>query len=185
MVQPTRTRIAAEEYFQLPEYEQHDLIQLIDGEVIIGMAPIPKHQDIVRDILFLFTLVSRNKGGITYASPIEVFLDQHNVFEPDVLFLKPDSECTVGDKRLTGAPDLVVEVLSPSTAKHDRKQKHTAYEQHGVKEYWIVDPAHEVIEVWTLNDGGEFDGPSVYDKEDTFTSRVLDEKIKLKEIFRD
>ena len=67
MVQPTRTRIAAEEYFQLPEYEQHDLIQLIDGEVIIGMAPIPKHQDTVRDILFLFTLVSRNKGGITYS----------------------------------------------------------------------------------------------------------------------
>lgn len=185
MVQPTKTRIAAEEYFQLAEYEQHDLIQLIDGEVISGMPPVPRHQSIVGEILFLFLTIVKAKGGKAFTSPIEVFLDQHNVFEPDVLFLRPDSRCEVGDKRLQGAPDLVVEVLSPGTAKHDRKQKFAAYEKHGVTEYWIVDPVHQVIEVWTTGDEDTFDGPHVYDGEDTFKSSVLDEQVEVKAIFRE
>ena len=61
--------------------------------------------------------IARKLGGKALTSPIEVYLDENNVFEPDVIYLKPDSQCTVGEKRLTGAPELVVEVLSPSTAK--------------------------------------------------------------------
>jgi Uma2 family endonuclease len=183
MIQPTRTRITAAEYYQLPEYDQHDLIQLIDGEVIVGMPPIPKHQRIVREILVLVTLLARKIGGEAYTAPIEVYLDERNIFEPDVLYLKPDSRCTVGEKRLTGAPDLVVEVLSPATAKHDRQQKYQAYQQHGVGEYWIVDPVHDVIEVWTLGDDGLFKRQGVFGREDTFTSSTLGEKVTMQEIF--
>jgi Uma2 family endonuclease len=183
MNQPTRTRITAIDYYQLPEYDQHDLIQLIDGEVIVGMPPIPKHQRIVREILVLLALLARKKGGEAYTAPIEVYLDERNIFEPDVLYLKPDSQCIVGEKRLTGAPDLVVEVLSPTTAKHDRQQKYQAYQQHGVDEYWIVDPVYEVIEVWTLGDDGLFQRQGVFGREDTFTSATLGEKVTMQEIF--
>jgi len=179
----TPTRISAEEYFQLPEYEEHTLIQLIDGEVIISMAPILKHQDIVREIIVLFAILSRQKGGKAYPAPTEVYLDKHNIYEPDVLYLKPDTQCVMDEKRLIGAPDLVVEVLSPGTAKYDRDAKFQAYQKHEVNEYWIIDPAHDLIEVWTLNESGKFAKLGVFDKSDTFQSITLDEKITVKTIF--
>ena len=182
MVQPTRTRINATDYFNLADYKEHNLIQLIDGEVIIAMPSIPKHQDVVREILVLLTLIARKIGGKAFDSPIEVYLDENNVFEPDVLYLTVDSQCTIGEKRLTGAPELVVEVLSPSTAKYDRQQKYQAYEKHGVNEYWIVDPVHETIEVWTLNKDGKFERQGAY-ADDKFKSATLGEEVDVKAIF--
>lgn len=183
MAQSTQVRITASEYFQRPEYAEHDLIQLIDGEVVIGMPPVPKHQDIVREILIMFGLTARQKGGKAYASPIEIYLDEHHVYEPDVLYLKPDSACEVGEKRLTGPPDLVVEVLSPSTAKYDRYSKYQAYERFGVGEYWIVDAANELIEVWTRDDDGRFEQVGGFARGDTFKSITLDQDVEVAAIF--
>ena len=185
MVESTQTRLSAAGYFTLPEYETHDLIQLINGEVVIGMPPVLKHQDIVREILILFALIARKVGGKAYDSPIEVRLDEHNVFEPDVLYIKPDNLAITqqDEKRIIGAPNLVVEVLSPGTAKIDRQQKYQAYEQHGVGEYWIVDPVHETIEVWTHGEDNLFKRQGVYATEDTFTSSTLAEKVTVKTIF--
>lgn len=183
MVQPTRTRITTTDYFKSADYEQHDLIQLIDGEVIFDMPPIPKHQRIVREILILLSLIARQKGGEALSSPIEVYLDENNVYEPDVLYLTENSQCIVGEKRLRGAPELIVEVLSPSTAKYDRQQKYHAYEKHSVAEYWIVDPVHETIEVWTLNQDGKFERRGAYADDDSFKSVTLNENIDVKVIF--
>lgn len=182
MVQPVQTRLSATQYYQLPEYKQHNLIELINGEVVIGIPPIPKHQRIVREILYFLTTMARQKGGEALSSPIEVYLDEHNIYEPDVLYLVLDSGCDVGDKRLTGAPDLVVEVLSPSTAKYDRQQKFQAYQLYSVPEYWIVDPVHEVIEVWVL-EGERLNLMGAYDEKDTFKSHILDENVQVKPIF--
>ncbi|MCI0712740.1 MAG: Uma2 family endonuclease [Chloroflexi bacterium] len=185
MVQPTRTGIKASEYYQLAEYQQHELIQLINGEVIIGMPPVLKHQDIVREILILLALIARRLGGKAYASPIEVHLDDNNVFEPDVLYIQSDNLTItqLDEKRIMGAPDLVVEVLSPGTAKFDRQEKYQAYEKHGVHEYWIVDPVHEVVEVWNLSADGRYTRQGAFAGEDSFESAVLDESISVKAIF--
>lgn len=183
MVQPSRIRVSASDYFQLPDYENHDLIQLIDGEVVISIPPIPKHQALVGEVLFLFMTVARQVGGQAFTAPIEVYLDEDNVFEPDILYLRPDSACQVGEKRLIGAPDLVVEVLSPSTAKFDRQEKYEAYQKHGVGEYWIVDPVHEIIEVWTLNNG-KFLRQGAYGIDDEFASRTLKLQVAVNSIFR-
>ena len=185
MVQPTRTRIAASEYYQLPEYEQYDVIQLINGEVVIGMPPILKHQDIVREILILLAIIARKLGGKAYNSPIEVRLDNHNIFEPDVLYIQPDNLAITqqDEKRIVGAPNLVVEVLSPGTAKFDRQEKYQAYEKHGVDEYWIVDPVYEVIEVWNLGEDGTYIRQGAFADNDIFESAVLGEPISVKAIF--
>lgn len=180
-VQP-KIRITATEYFQSAEYDQHDLIQLIDGEVLVSVPPIPRYQAIVSEILFIFMTIAKQKGGKAFTSPIEVYLDDHNVYEPDVLYLVPNTTCQVGEKRLTGAPDLVVEVLSPSTAKFDRLEKYQAYEQYGVREYWIVDPVYSVLEVWTLEDA-TFKRQGVYAREDRFQSHVLAEIVVVKDVF--
>jgi len=180
-IQPI-AKMTAESYFQLDDYQEHDLIQLINGEVLIGMPPIPKHQRIVREILVMLTLLAREVGGEALDSPIEVYLDEYNVYEPDVLYMSPDSNCTVKGKRLEGAPELIVEVLSPSTAKYDKREKYAGYEQHGVQEYWIVDPVHELIDVWTL-DAGKFVHQGAYSAEDKFTSVVLKSDVEVKPLF--
>ena len=184
MAHPTKTRLKAAEYYQLPDYAEHDLIQLIDGEVVIAMPPIPRHQTIVGEILFLLMTHAKKSGGQAFTAPIEVYLDEHNIFEPDVLYLSPDTTCKVEEKRLVGAPDLVVEVLSPGTAKFDRQEKYQAYQQNGVREYWIVDPAHETVEVWTLQ-AGEFARQGAYAVEDTlyWAWRFSKERI-LRELFQ-
>lgn len=179
----TSTRITAEEYYQLPEYEEHTLIQLIDGEVVISATPFPRHQRIVGNVLIMFMTIYKNKGGEAFQIPIELYLDEYNIFELDVLYLKPDSKCTVGEKRLNGAPDLVVEVLSPGTAKYDRDAKKRAYQKHGVTEYWIVDPAHEALEVLQLNESGQFEELGVFAGDDSFQSLPLDESVSVKAIF--
>lgn len=184
MVQPTRTRIRAAEYYDLPEYQQHDLIQLIDGEVVIGMPPILKHQTIIKKILLLLAQVEAQKGGIAYTAPTEVRMDDENIFEPDVLYITPEnlSIAQQDEKRILGAPDLVVEVLSPSTAKYDRQEKYLAYERHGVREYWIIDPLHDVIEVW-VSESGHFQRQGAYAGEEAFVSRTLGKTISVKDIF--
>lgn len=176
-IQPT-TRITAESYFQLDEYQEHDLIQLINGEVVIGMPPIPKHQRIVREILVMLTLLARKIGGEALDSPIELYLDEYNIYEPDVLYMSVDSHCEVKGKRLEGAPELVVEVLSPSTAKYDKREKYVAYEE----QYWIVDPVHDLIDVWALQNG-KFVHQGAYSVDDTITSVVLATDIVVATIF--
>ncbi len=183
MAQPTKMRITADAYYQLPAYTETDLIQLIDGEVIIGMPPIIKHQRIVGKILFLLMTIANKIGGEALTAPTEVYLDTHNIYEPDVLYLRPDSDCVVEEKRIKGAPDLVVEILSPSTAKYDREQKYRTYQQHGVGEYWIVDPIHETIEVWTLGEAGLFKRQGAYWADDTFESVMLAEDVPVKGLY--
>lgn len=170
-VQPI-TRIDAEAYYQLSEYAEYELIELIDGEVIIGVPPNPKHQTSVGESFFILMTYAKASGGKAFTSPIEVYLDPYNIYEPDVLYLKPDSSCVVEETRLRGAPDLVVEVLSRSTAKNDRERKFRAYQKFGVREYWIIDPIHAYLEVYILEDG-LFTKLGTFVSGDTFASPVL------------
>lgn len=182
MAQPTRTRIHAEQYYQRPDYHQNTLIELIDGEVLTPMPPIPRHQAIVIAILSLLIPLAKQRGGKVLTAPVEVYLDEHNIYEPDVLYLSPTTRCKIEEKRLVGAPDLVIEVLSPSTARYDRQEKYRAYERHGVGEYWIVDPVYEMVEVWKYAEG-RFDRLGAYAGEEPFTSPVLGETISVQAIF--
>jgi len=177
MAQTVRNLVMAEEYFQLAEYAERDAIELIHGEVFLPVPPTPQHQRIVREILVWLTQLARARGGEAFAAPVELMLDNANVYEPDVLYLRPDSRCVVSEKRLIGAPDLVVEVLSPSTAKRDRQDKYAAYEQHGVSEYWLVDPLYGVMECWARNEQGVFQRLGVFSVDESFSSPTLNETI--------
>lgn len=180
-----RTRTTAAEFYNLPEYEEHDLIQLIDGEVIITVPPVPRHQDIVLSTAFVFKLHAKVHGGKAYVAPVQLYLDEYNIYEPDVLYLSPDSRCVVEEKRLVGPPDLVVEVLSPGTAKHDRQKKYLSYERHGVREYWIMDPIHIYLEVWVLRNDA-FVKLGTYGPGDAFESTVLSgTTIEVSQLFED
>src|SRR5687768_16231992 len=126
-----RTRMTADEFFQLPETMQPT--ELIDGELIASPTPTPKHQLAVGAF---FTLIhGLIPDGVVLFAPLSVYLDEENIPEPDVMWVAENSRCVITEKRLEGPPDLIVEVFSPGTAKRDKRDKFKLYEKHGVREY--------------------------------------------------
>jgi Uma2 family endonuclease len=172
MLEAIRSRINAEAFFELPETTQS--IHLIDGEIIDMGTPTPAHQDIVLSLGILLRPRAKALGGRVFVAPLEVYLDEYNVPQPDIAVILPNSRCEVTPKRLVGAPDVVVEVLSPGSVRMDRKIKFELYERHGVREYWLVDPAEALIEVSVMHDA-RLQRHGVYGNDETFTSPLLGE----------
>lgn len=160
--------MTAAEFFELPESDQQ--LELIEGEVIALPTPIPNHQ---RRVGRLYRLIDDLKpDGEVFIAPLEVYLDAHNVPQPDIVWVASSSRCRVTDKRLEGPPDLVVEVLSPGTELKDRRDKFNLYQRFGVREYWLVDPVENFIEVYRLQDGA-FVRQGVYGPDESFESAAL------------
>ena len=130
--------------------------QLIGGELIITPTPTPYHQRISRRIEFLLIqYVEGNNLGEVFDSPIDVYFEQTETYQPDVIFISKERLDIIKETRLEGAPDLVIEILSPATAYYDLRKKFKIYEKYRVKEYWIIDPEEKNIEVY-VNKGNKF-----------------------------
>ncbi|MHA6484983.1 Uma2 family endonuclease [Paenibacillus sp. strain BS8-2] len=133
--------------------------EVIDGEIInMTPSPTPKHQDILGGLYSEFRSYLKGKACKVFISPIDVCLfssndtdesDIQDWLQPDLLIICDSNK--IREKRITGAPDFIIEVLSPSTTKVDRVLKYNAYAKAGVKEYWIVDPYHEFVESFILH----------------------------------
>lgn len=150
MLTQTQAKLDVKTFFEL-ELEEDFFYELIDGEIVRKKAPNPKHQRVVlRLSSILHLLVEKKDLGEVYTSPIDVFFDEYNSTQPDILFVKKERNFIITNNGIEGAPDLVVEVLSPSTYRYDRKEKMTIYKQFGVKEYWIIDPNNKAVEVYIL-----------------------------------
>jgi Uma2 family endonuclease len=134
---PPRTIL--EVFKMLPEGTR---AELIEGILYMSPAPFLDHQDASITIgSLLFTFVRKQKLGRVFAAPIDVFLDHENVFQPDIIFVSKSNQTILRKEGVFGAPDLVIEILSPGTRKFDLVKKKKIYEKSGVKEYWVVDPA--------------------------------------------
>ena len=139
---------------EIPDYEQHFTFELIDGMIVKRGAPSIKHQQAV-GVLYarLQIFVSEKQLGNAYPAPIDVFFDDGNGFQPDICFVSKDRSFLLDNGQyINGAPDLVVEVLSPGTGKNDRMTKKDVYERYAVKEYWIIDPIYHMVEVCVMRD---------------------------------
>lgn len=162
-------RVTADEYFQLPQTNLP--AELIDGEVYQTPAPELEHQRLVLRIAT--EIQKRIANGEVFVAPVDVYLDDLNIVQPDVLWISENSQCVpVEGKHLRGAPDLVVEVFSPGTALRDKREKFRLYEKRGTREYWMVDPQEQYIEVWLLTERG-FARQDVYGPGESFTSPLL------------
>jgi Uma2 family endonuclease len=136
-ISPPRTILQA--YRSLPE---GTLAQLIQNQIIMSPAPLDRHQRISMELSSeLVYHVKRNKLGTVRYAPYDVYLDLQNAFQPDIIFISNEQKHLIDKDGFYGAPALVIEILSPSTAKYDLEEKKDIYERYGVKEYWIVDPA--------------------------------------------
>ena len=141
-----------EDYLATPDDERYELL---DGDLIMVAAPNLKHQRVSARLHTQMGrfIEDRALGTLLYA-PCDVVLSDTDVVQPDLLFVSREREHLLSDgEKVRGAPDLVVEILSPSSADRDRGAKRDLYGAHGVKEYWLVDPIAETISIHRLRGG--------------------------------
>ena len=164
------TQHTYKDYLETPDDERWELL---NGELVMAPSPRRMHQDVSGNLYFLLRLFVDQMGlGRVYAAPFDVVLSETNVVQPDLLFVSNQREAILTDDNVTGAPDLVVEVLSPSTASRDWRIKLDLYAQHGVREYWVVDPDGQRIWVMAGHDG-DLNEVANYGRGDVLTSPTL------------
>lgn len=125
--------------------------EIIEGEHLMSPSPRIPHQEIVgRLYLHLFQYIQKKQSGQIFVSPVDVVFHESDVCVPDLVFVSNENLAIVKEENIQGAPDLVIEVLSPGSEKRDREVKYKRYAYYGVKEYWIADPDRRLVEVYDL-----------------------------------
>src|SRR4030067_3285947 len=140
------------DYERLPEGAPY---QLIGGELVMTPSPVPYHQILIgRIFLKLSKYVEENSLGIVDLAPLDVYFSETDTYQPDIMFISKERLNIIGEKKIEGPPDLIIEILSPQTAYYDLRTKKDTYEKSGVKEYWIVDPLQKTIEAFFNKEDG-------------------------------
>ena len=184
MTQPKpRTKLTVADYMNTPDDVR---CQLIDGELILAPSPTTRHQRIsLRLAVELTQHIERTGLGEACIAPLDVVFPDREVYQPDILFVSNERRGIITEANIQGAPDLVVEILSPSTQRHDRGHKQNVYAERGVREYWIVDPDARTLEVLSAGANG-WTPTTTFSAEDVLVSPLLPGlSIDLGQVFAD
>ena len=140
-------RLTYDDYCNTPDDERWELI---DGELFMAPSPTTRHQVVLLQLFRpLADFVDAATLGTVFVAPLDVVLSDTSVLQPDIIFISTARTHIITQANIQGAPDLVVEVLSPSTAARDWRAKHDLYSQHGIREYWIVDT--DAQRIWVMS----------------------------------
>ncbi len=157
------------DFMQLPEGAP---FELQNGKLIYIASPKTLHQLILGNIFnYLFFFVKQQKLGKVFSSPMDVHFDEKNIVQPDILFVSKERNAIIKDW-IFGAPDLAVEIFSPSTKRNDKKNKFNLYQKHGVLEYWLVDTELKTVEVHVLKEK-KYALKGIYKAGDSLKSNVV------------
>jgi len=147
-----KVRFTYQDYLLLPYDKRYELIE---GDLHRVPAPLTNHQKVSRNLQrILWEFVQKNGLGEVLYAPVDVVLSSEDVVQPDILFIAKERLAILTEKNVRAAPDLVIEILSPSSKEWDLEIKRKLYEKYGVREYWIVDPEAQTVEVLQLTDDG-------------------------------
>ena len=170
------------DYLTYPEDERWEIF---DGVPYMQAAPTPIHQEISMELSKQIAVYLTDKTCKIYPAPFCVRLTQgvyeenekdvKNIVEPDISIICDQSK--IDDKGCNGAPDMIIEIISPSSIKRDRFIKFNLYEKAGVKEYWIVEPDQKLVSVFLLERNGRFSRPEMYTEEDSIKVSIFPELI--------
>ena len=169
-----RTKLTGADYMKLtPPSHRGVRYQLIEGELVKMAGPNDPHQVFIGNMYIETTIQVRELGiGETRISPYDVAIDEHNTFQPDMLFISNERRHVFDGHGVTGAPDLVVEVLSESTRGRDLNVKLPVYARNGVREAWMADLRAEAVSKY-IGDGRMMTLVQVYSANDILTSEVM------------
>ena len=162
---------------------QEERFELIEGiRYDIQAAPMIRHQQLVKYFLTSIEDTCATEG-LVLTAPIDVKFDEENEFQPDVVYITNENLHIVTEKKIIGAPDIIIEILSPNTSYNDKIRKKRVYERFAVKEYWIVDPVHLYVDQFVLTDK-KYILANTYGYKDVVRSELLScLKIDLESIF--
>ena len=167
----TATKLTYQDYLNTPGDERYELL---DGELVLVASPNEDHQTASMELgSRMHSFVKEKDLGRVFHAPYDVLLTESNVVQPDLLFISKEREHIRTPANIQGAPDLIVEILSPSSARRDWRDKRELYAKHEVKEYWIVDPTNRIVYVMLLKNG-ILDLEATYGEGDTVTSSTLE-----------
>ena len=140
-----------EEYYRLDDDQRHEII---DGNLLMAPSPDLWHQDSSRKLFRLIDrFVTRNRSGEVFYAPFDVVFDSENTVQPDLIFIATANVGILKPRAIFGTPDLLIELISPTSVRRDRYDKKDLYARFGVKEYWIGDPANQSLEILVLKNG--------------------------------
>lgn len=160
-----------EDYRKLPEGAPY---QLIGGMLIMTPAPSTYHQIISMKLeVKLASFVMERDLGLVLDAPLDVYFEESETYQPDLVFIARERLSIIKPDKINGAPDMVVEILSPATAYYDLRRKFKIYEKHGVREYWVIDPEEQSVEIFALQDG-RFTLEQKAEKQGTVSSTVVE-----------
>lgn len=164
------SRVTYEDYAKLPEDGRR--YEIADGVLeLMSPAPTPKHQSVSTELLHCLLGTCKSEF-ILFVAPIDLILADHEVRQPDLVMIHRDRRDIITKRGIEGAPDLVVEILFPSSSKRDRHSKRLSYAKYGVPEYWIVDPGNEALEQYILA-GDRYELDRIYENGETVQSDRL------------
>lgn len=179
------TRLTYDDFVHFPDDGRRH--ELIDGAHYVTPSPDVRHQAIVvRLVVAIATYLQQHPVGRVFVAPLDVVLSTHDIVEPDLLFVATDQSDIVTDSNIQGPPALVVEVLSHSTRKRDAQAKRRLFERSGVREYWLVDPELETVQVLRMTPDGKLLRVvelSMEDDETLTTPLLPDWALALRDIF--
>ena len=142
------------------------LCQLINNKLIMSPAPIDIHQAILNEInVEISILLRKNEIGKIRIAPYDVHFSKQNILQPDILFIKNENLDKLESKGLNGSPDLIIEILSPSTSQLDWEEKKLIYERYGVQEYFLVEPNSKSVTSFFLKN-------TEYEEQETAIARI-------------
>ncbi len=164
-------QVTYEMYAAMPDDGQR--YEIVDGSLeMMTPGPSVPHQSVSGELGFILKQSCKSEYLIFHA-PIDVILSEITVLQPDILMIHRSRQSIVTERGIEGPPDLVVEVISPSSRKRDKVIKLHTYAKHGVREYWIVDPATRTLEQYKLAMEGHYELHSLFEEEDRVTSDHL------------
>ena len=165
-----KIKFTYEDYCNAPEDKRYELH---DGDLVLVPSLKEPHQKTSLELAVELRLLTRRTDiGYIYIAPFDVVFSNHDVVQPDVVFVSNEREHIITQSNIQGAPDLVIEVLSPSTAHRDRTFKRALYARHGVREFWFVDTDAHTIEVLLLGASG-YETVGIFGAGQTLTSPTL------------
>lgn len=183
IIEPKRARVTwtYADYRLMPDDGNRH--EIIDGELFVTPAPTTIHQAISKRLQFHLMLQLEETGrGIVFNAPVDVLFSTTRTVQPDLLVLHPTRRNIVTKRAIEGAPDLIIEILSPGTAERDQTLKRKLYASEGVREYWLVDPDQHTVEVMTLQEE-DYDLHGRFGPGDTVTSVTFALTIPVDPIF--
>ncbi|MBI2263684.1 MAG: Uma2 family endonuclease [Armatimonadetes bacterium] len=168
---PLEKRLTYEDYARLPD-DGHRY-ELLEGELLMTPSPLTRHQEIsIRLSSLLFAHLQKHPIGRVLCAPLDVILSSLTVLQPDLVFVLAEHKEIITERAIEGSPDLVVEILSPSTIRRDRVQKRRLYAQHGVSHLWIADPDAKILEIFELQ-GENYALTGTYGENDPFEPKLF------------